>query len=660
MMKRTILTIIALSAFLLAGCNDFLSEPPGSVEVNLDAAPTAVPGSVDCAISWKTNVETKHILEYGTATGVYTVATPLSSAESKDHAATLSSLLPATTYYYRVRSYYRTYQEDNSAEFTFTTGSLTSITITAGPSLTVGQTSCDLEWTTNVATKHAIEYGTVSGSYSASTVLSGTASASHAASITGLSPATTYYYRIRSTYQNGLEGLSAEASFTTGAGAPSLAFSSAPAATPSLTSATIAFATNYATVSSIEYGTVSGVYTESIVLDGSSLTHNRVLSDLTEGTTYYYVVHCYSASNGSIVSPQYSFSTTAEAAPTLAQRLRGIWLVGGCGNGTWATAIGQIDLYDPVTSTWYPAIATLPTPVSFAAVGLGTLSGGHRALIVAGGFSSDGNVQSIVQRYDIDSQTWLANGAPILATPTVVPRANVVGAVRNNNLYVIGGTTANATVAYATTTTNLAYDIGANTWGTKVAVATGSDKATAAFNDTVMFSGGRTAANGVTNAHDGVIVSQNALTGGTEVVLPTVNRTGHSVVGYTTATDASVVVVLGGFSGFTGNTSCFAFNGATAGAMITANTVQYLQYPFTAPSTWKIGTNLPANVAYGSAVVYGDRLYYFGGTDTYLSPSGRAVAYSTQFSGTGAPTNTWGTITAMPRGRYGHAAVRFE
>jgi hypothetical protein len=661
MMKRTLLSLCILSAFLLAGCNDFLSAPPGSVAVNLEAAPTAVPGNVDCAISWKTNVETKHILEYGTATGVYTVATPLSAAESKDHSVSLASLLPATTYYYRVRSYYRTSQEENSEEYSFTTVALTAIAITEGPTLTVGQTSCDLSWTTNVPTKHAIEYGTSSGAYSASTVLSGTASATHSASITGLSPSTTYYYRVRSTYQNGLEGLSAESSFTTLAGPASLSFSSAPVATPALTSASIAYATNYPTISSIEYGTASGVYTESIVLDSSAPTHTRGLSGLAQGTTYYYVVHCYSASNGSIVSPQYSFTTTAEASPTLAQRLRGIWLVGGCSGFNWTTPVSQIDMFDPVTSTWYPGVATLFTPVSFAAVGIVINTDGHQILVIAGGFDLAGTVRNNVQLYDINSSTWITTGLPGGA-PAVLPsaRANVVGAVRNNLLYVIGGTTQNANVAYAGSTTDYAYDISTNTWGTKVVVATGADKATAVFNDSILFVGGRTTAyNAVATAHDGIFVSLNVLSTATEVALPAA-RTGHSSVTYTTSSDSSVLVVLAGLATANMNT-CFILNpvGAT-GTPLTTNTVQYLRYPFIAPSTWQNGTNLPSNIALGSAVVYNNKLYYFGGTDPLSVPSGRSTAYTMQFSDTGAPTNSWNTISTMPVGRYGHAAVRFE
>jgi len=564
MMKRTLIALCALAAFLLAGCNDFLSEPPGSVSVSLDSAPTAMPGSVDCAISWVTNVDTKHILEYGTATGSYTVATPLSSSESAEHAVTLDSLLPGTTYYYRVRSYYRTYEEVDSEEYSFTT--------LKGPT--------------------------------------------------------------------------------------SLAFTALPAATPSQTSASIAFTTNSATASTIEYGTASGVYDSSLVLDSSATAHTRVISGLSPGTTYYYVVHCYSASNGSFVSSEYLFTTTADPAPTNAQRARGIWLVGGCSGANWTSAISAIDLFDPVTATWYPSVATLLTPVSFAAVGTGVYNG-DRVLIVAGGFDATGNVRNIVQRYDIDTQTWLSNG-------TVLPaaRANVVGATRNNCLYVVGGTTGNATVAWAgnVATTDYEYNIAGDSWTAKVAIPARSEIATAAFDDEIVYAGGRSAAaSPPSTAVDGILTIQSALTGYAEPVL-TSARSGFSLVSYTPSNGSSCLIALGGLSAYAGTPTCFFFNAGTGFTPI--NAMQYLRYPFSAPSTWQNCANMPATIAFGSAVVYGNTLYYFGGTTSYTA-SGTGTVYTTDLTAvataTGVAANSWTTMaTPMSTVRYGHAAVRFN
>lgn len=71
---------------------------------------------------------------------------------------------------------------------------------------------------------------------------------------------------------------------------------------------------------------------------------------------------------------------------------RGIWLVGGQqGNYPGANVVAQIDVFDPVTMTWYPNVATLPTPVTFAGV-----TAYQGKLYVAGGFNSTGvNVNTL-------------------------------------------------------------------------------------------------------------------------------------------------------------------------------------------------------------------------------------------------------------------------
>ena len=394
------------------------------------------------------------------------------------------------------------------------------------------------------------------------------------------------------------------------------------------------------------------------MLDSSATAHTRVISGLSTGVTYYFVVHCYSASNGSLVSSEYSFTTTIDTIPTSAQRARGIWLVGGCSGSNWTTAISAIDLFDPVTATWYPAVATLPTPVCFAAVGTGIYDG-HRVIVIAGGFDSFGNVRNIVQRYDIETRTWLPNGAVMLGS-----RANVVGATRNNCLYVVGGTTGNATAAWAAATTDYEYNIGGDSWIAKVAIPARSEIATAAFDDEIVYAGGRSGAAATTTTVDGILTLLNVLTAYTEPVLSA--RSGCSLVSYTPSNSSSCLIALGGFSGYSGTPTCFVFNAGTGGTPV--NTMQYLRYPFYNPTgtplSWQNCANLPSAVAFGSAVVYGNTLYYFGGTTSYTA-SGTGTVYTTDLTAvataTGGAANSWATMaTSMTSVRYGHAAVRFN
>jgi len=96
--------------------------------------------------------------------------------------------------------------------------------------------------------------------------------------------------------------------------------------------------------------------------------------------------------------------------------------------------------------------------------------------------------------------------------------------------------------------------------------------------------------------------------------------------------------------------------------------MQYLRYPFYNPTgtplSWQNCASLPSAVAFGSAVIYGNILYYFGGTTSYTA-SGTGTVYTTDLTAvataTGAAANSWTTMaTPMSTVRYGHAAVRFN
>jgi hypothetical protein len=735
------------------GCNDLIIQPPGTIPIRLAADPVSTPGITGCTITWTTNPETKHILEYGTATGVYTNATPLSSSETTAHSVDLAYLLDNTTYYYRIKSYYQTYQESLSQEYSFQTQVITPISIDTGPLSTPGQTSCSLAWTTNLptrhtveygtasgiysqasiissatdynntetlvnlepetiyyyrirsfysgvqeeeavsteytfttqaetpitinpdpsetpgqydctlswtsnlSTRHIVEYGTVSGTYTMASIMSSAASTNHVEILSGLSANTAYYYRIRSFYLSEQESVTGEFGFTTLAGPAALAISSGPTVTPDLTSASISLTTNYATTTSIEYGVSSGSYSGSLILDSSSTSHTRSITGLSQGTTYYYRVHAYSTSYGNVSSAEMSFTTTAEAEPTTEQRARGIWIVGGCFTDSYTSAIGQVDMYDPVDNRWFADITTLPVPVSFA--GVAAVDG---KIYVIGGFRTDNTISNLVQIYDTDTGLW-TNGATM--SGTVTPRANISAAVAYGKIYIIGGSTGAPTSAWAGSATNYEYNIASDSWSVRTAVTgTASGRLTLVFNDVIYYLGGRVTNNyTVYNLVDGYMATQNALTSG--VTEPVLNpaRVGHAGVLYQPDNGPAVMVVIGGFaSNLVATHYSFIFYITGTGTGTPSNTVRSLTYPFFAPAAWNTSVNnYPLTVACGSAALYGDRVYHFGGTTTdappTFPPSGSVAVYSADLDE--LPSITWTLKENMPIGRYGHAAVTF-
>jgi len=303
-------------------------------------------------------------------------------------------------------------------------------------------------------------------------------------------------------------------------------------------------------------------------------------------------------------------------------KMTGIWLLGGVSAAAISTTVSEVDLYDQAANVWYPAVTSLPTPVSFA--GYGAYDG---KLYVIGGFNAAGVAQTAVQIYNVASNTWSSGSTLPLA------RANIFAAQKGDRFLVLGGTAAAASAGFSGSVTTYDYNAPGNSWTAKVNYGATNlyDRAALAFDDAIYNFGGRSAVATMVTTHDAVLYSPNVLsTGVTEVVLSAAR------------TQMASVLTLG-------------VNGipaATGGTVL--NTVQYLAYPFAAPSAWTAGTNFPVPIACASALVLGDRAYVFGGVSS-MPPTGTSQAYSSALAN--PASLAWTTHANMPRQRYGHGAV---
>lgn len=529
------------------------------------------------------------------------------------------------------------------------------IKLVSPPVETVGFDSVSLDVTTDVDSTLTVDYGTTHGTYTASTPRTTTETKDHTVALSGLTPATTYYYRVVSWLGGARSFPSAEFSFTTDANPAFLSIATGPSATPALDSLSIAFTTNNACTYVVEYGTVSGTYTGSTLQTSVAATsHNAVISDLSSATTYYYRLKLYWNAGNDFVSGQYSEDTLTETAPTAAQKARGIWLLGGISTNVIGSTVAEVDMYDPVLPAWYPAVTSIPTQVSFA--GYAAYDG---QLFVIGGFNNAGAQQNLVQIYTVSTDTW-SNGVTMTTA-----RANINASVIYGRINILGGTNGADTAAWVQGNTYYEYSVGGNSWLTKLAVA-GSERFSYVFNDAVYYLGGRIT-NGATftNTHEGIVFTTNTVTTGTEVLLPTA-RTGIAGSLVTPSDGPACVVLIGGITGFTGTPACFVNSGPTAGVLI--STVQYIAYPFTLPSAWLPAVpttppNYPSNIAFGSAVTStafsSPRVYHFGGTSAIGgSAAGQTASYWIAPPSPPATwSSAWNAITAMPRARWGHGAV---
>jgi hypothetical protein len=376
------------------------------------------------------------------------------------------------------------------------------------------------------------------------------------------------------------------------------------------------------------------------------------LAGLSSGTKYYYRVYNYSPNYPDSVSSEQSFTTTSPTPPTLEQKLRGIWIIGGLSGSTFTPAIGDVDLYDPVSDTWYAGVTTLPTPVSFA--GATSYDG---KIYVIGGFDTNGNVLNIVQVYDVSLDSW-TSGATMPGA-----RANIHAVTVNGRVYVLGGTTGNASATYADSLTTYEYTPG-GTWNPKTNFSSTdlSNRLLVSYDDVIYNLGGRSAVTTPVNTHDGfAVTSNNITTGATEVALSAA-RFGMSGALYKPSIGPALIIIVGGYSAISGVTGNYVFYTSTTGTGTLTNTVQYLYYPFTAPATWQTATKVyPFSIGFTSSSIYGDTLYCFGGTAATTIPSGVSGlnnVYKLDLSY--LPSGEWTGCASMPVGRYGHVAVTIQ
>ncbi len=173
----------------------------------------------------------------------------------------------------------------------------------------VTQTTATITWQTNERSDSQIEYG-LTVSYGNSTILDGSFVTSHSQTISGLTPGTTYHYRVKSRDQNGNLSVSGDYTFTTEA--PDVTppvISDVQATGITQTTATITWQTDEGATGQVEYGLDTNYGSSSPLNSNYNTSHSHALSGLTAGTTYHYRVRSVDASGNASVSGDYTFTT---------------------------------------------------------------------------------------------------------------------------------------------------------------------------------------------------------------------------------------------------------------------------------------------------------------------------------------------------------------
>ena len=253
-------------------------------------------------ISWTTNEAATLRVDYGTDTSYG--SNEANANYNINHSVTLSSLLPETTYYFKITSVDNSISansatDDNSeAGWTFTTLASSDSTppvISVVSSGTPSYNTATITWTTDENSSSLVDFGTDT-SYGSTQGNSADSTTSHSVVLTGLAPDTTYYYRVKSIDVSGNTAVddNSEAGWTfltatASAGDTAPEISSVSSSSITSTSAIISWTTDESSDSTVGFSLNTNFDQEqgSITMTTS---HSIGLINLAPETTYYYQV----------------------------------------------------------------------------------------------------------------------------------------------------------------------------------------------------------------------------------------------------------------------------------------------------------------------------------------------------------------------------------
>lgn len=181
-------------------------------------------GENGATITWSTNEAANAQVDYGLTTGYGTLA-PASpgAATNTSHSVSLTGLTANTTYFYRVLSSDASGNTGTAAGFQFTTTAPdeTPPSISAVTATGITQSGATITWTTNEAANAQVDFGLTAAYGTLFPVTPGAATnTSHSVALSGLSPATTYFFQVLSRDASGNTGTATGFQFTTAAAPP--------------------------------------------------------------------------------------------------------------------------------------------------------------------------------------------------------------------------------------------------------------------------------------------------------------------------------------------------------------------------------------------------------------------------------------------------------
>ncbi len=260
-------------------------------------------------VLWETDIAASSTVNYGLTVGYGDSASV--GGDVFGHSVHLTGLTAGTTYHYRVRSTGVGTAETVSGDFTFTTPDTSAPVISNVQAILVTGTSARITWDTNEDADSRVDYG-LTASYG-SNLANGTFVNTHALDLSGLTPNTTYHFKVTSKDASNNTASTGDFSFTTADTiAPNISNIFVDAITQ--TTARVNWTTDELADSTVRYG-LTGSYGSTTTNANMVANHQVTLNGLAAGTLYHFSVSSTDAMGNGATSTDQTFTTLPDTTP---------------------------------------------------------------------------------------------------------------------------------------------------------------------------------------------------------------------------------------------------------------------------------------------------------------------------------------------------------
>ncbi len=294
-------------------------DPPDTTPPVISGVSSSGLTTSGATINWTTNENSDSQVDYGTTTS-YGSSTALDASMVTAHARILSGLTAGTVYHFRVRSRDAAGNLAITGDYSFQTAEPNDTTppvISGITSSSIASAGATITWTTNEASDSQIDFGP-SASYGTSTVLNAGMVTAHSQSLSGLTPSTTYHFRVKSKDASGNLAISSDQTFTTA----DLTDTTPPSITGitilNVTSsgATITWTTDETADSQVEFGPTTSYGFFTLLDTNKVLAHAQMLNGLLPSTAYHLRVLSRDAFGNLGTSGDFTFTTSSPVDTT--------------------------------------------------------------------------------------------------------------------------------------------------------------------------------------------------------------------------------------------------------------------------------------------------------------------------------------------------------